>query len=62
MKISSLIAQSVKNLPARQETWVGFLGPGERNGNPFQILAWRIPPTEELDRLESMGSQESDTT
>ena len=26
------------------------------------ILAWRIPWTEELNRLQSMGSQESDTT
>ena len=28
---------------------------------PF-ILAWRIPWTEEPGRLQSMGSQESDTT
>ena len=37
---ASLIAQSVKNLPAKQETWVGSLGwedlPGEGNGNPLQ--------------------------
>ena len=26
------------------------------------ILAWRIPWTEELGRLQSMGSQESDMT
>ena len=26
------------------------------------ILAWRIPWTEEPDRLQFMGSQESDTT
>jgi len=26
------------------------------------ILAWRIPWTEEPGRLQSMGSQESDTT
>ena len=26
------------------------------------ILAWRIPWTEESGRLQSMGSQESDTT
>ena len=26
------------------------------------ILAWRIPLTEEPDRLQSMGLQESDTT
>ena len=27
-----------------------------------RILAWRIPWTEEPGRLQSMGSQESDTT
>ena len=26
------------------------------------VIAWRIPWTEEPDRLQSMGSQESDTT
>ena len=36
--------------------------PGEGNGNPLQILAWRIPCTEKPDRLQSLGSQESDTT
>ena len=28
----------------------------------FSILAWKIPWTEELGRLQSMGSLESDTT
>ena len=36
----SLVAQLVKNLPARQEIWVRSLGqgrsPGERNGNTLQ--------------------------
>ena len=36
--------------------------PGERNGNPLQYFAWRIPWTEESGRLQSMGSQESDMT
>ena len=31
--------------------------PGEGNGYPFSILAWRIPWTEEPGRLKSMGSQ-----
>ena len=31
--------------------------PGEGNGNSPSILAWRIPWTEELGRLQSMGSQ-----
>ena len=63
---ASLIAQSVKSLPAMQETWVRFLG-GE---DPLEkkmaihssILSWGIPWTEEPGRLPSMRSQESDTT
>ena len=35
--------------------------PGEGNGNPLQH-SWRIPWTEESGGLQSMGSQESDTT
>ena len=31
--------------------------PGERNGYPSSILAWRIPWTEEPGGLQSMGSQ-----
>ena len=41
---ASLVAQTVKNPPARQETWVGSLGwedPLEKGS--FSILAWRIP-------------------
>ena len=30
---------------------------GERNGNPLQSPAWRIPWTEEPGGLPSMGSQ-----
>ena len=37
---ASLIVQSVKNLPAMQESWFRFLGQesssGEGNGNPLQ--------------------------
>ena len=62
---ASLIAQSVNNLPAMQETWVRFLGqegPLEKEvATHSSILAWRIPWTEEPDRLQSSGSQESDT-
>ena len=61
-----LIAQSVKNLPAVQETWVQFLGwenPLEKEmATHSSIPAWRIPWIEELGGLQSMGSQESDTT
>ena len=60
-----LIAQSVKNLPAMQETWVRFLGwedPLEKEmAIHSSILAWKIPWTEELGGLQSMGSQELDT-
>ena len=31
--------------------------PGEGNGNPLLILAWKIPWTEEPDKLQSMGLQ-----
>jgi len=31
--------------------------PGEGNGTHFNILAWRIPWTDEPDRLQSMGFQ-----
>ena len=31
--------------------------PGEGNATHFRILAWKIPWTEEPDRLQSMGSQ-----
>ena len=30
--------------------------PGEENGNPLQIIAWRIPWTEEPGGLQSMRS------
>ena len=44
---TSLIAQSVKNMPAMQEAWVQFLGqedPLEKEtATHSSILAWRIP-------------------
>ena len=52
---ASLIAQSVKNLPAMQETQVRFLGwedPQEKEmATHSSILACRIPWTEKLGRL-----------
>ena len=49
-----------------QETRVLFLGqedPLEKEMTIHSsILAWRIPWTEEPGRLQSIGSQESDTT
>ena len=53
--ISSLVAQTVKNLPAVQETWVLSLGwedPLEKKmATCSNILAWRIPWAEEPGRL-----------
>ena len=63
---ASLLAQTVKNLPAMQVTQVRFLGqedPLEKEmATHSSILAWRIPWREEPGRLQSMESQESDTT
>jgi len=36
--------------------------PGKGNGRSLQYSCWRMPWTEELGRLQSTGSQESDTT
>ena len=55
------MAQTVKNLPAMQETWARCLdGKGileKGMGTHSSILAWRIPRTEERGRLQFMGSQ-----
>ena len=61
----SLVAQTVKHLPAMRETWVRFLGqedPLEKGMAVYSILAWKIPWTEEPGKLQSMGSQQSDMT
>ena len=51
----------VKNLPAREETWVRSLGredPLEKGkATHSSILAWRIPWTEKPGGLQSVGSQ-----
>ena len=58
---SSLIAESVKNMPAIQETQVQSLGredPLEKEmATHSSILAWRIPWIEEPGRLPSMWWQ-----
>ena len=55
------MAQTIKNLSAMQESWVQSLGwedPLEKEMTTYSsILAGRIPGTEELGRLQSMGSQ-----
>ena len=63
LKGESLVASSVKNLPAMQETRVQFLGgedPLEKEMTAHSSIAWRIPWTEEPGRLQSVGLQESD--
>ena len=59
---TSLVAQSVKNLPAVQETQILSLGwedPLEKEiANHSSIVAWKIPWTEEPSRLQSLESQE----
>ena len=58
---ASLAAQTVKNLPEMQETWVRALDwedPLEKGtATHCSILARRIPWTKEPGRLQSMGSQ-----
>ena len=61
---TSQVAQQIKNLPATQEsqeTRVQSLGQEdpleEEMATRSNILAWRIPRTEETGRLQSMGSQ-----
>ena len=57
---ASLVAQTVKRLPAMREIWVQSLG----QENPLEkemathssTLAWKIPGMEEPGRLHSMGS------
>ena len=53
--MASLIAQSGKNLPAMQDTWVQSLGQEdtleEEMATHSSILAWRIPWTEKLGGL-----------
>ena len=57
---ASLVAQMVKRLPVIQETWVQSLGredPLEKEmATHSSTLAWKIPWTEKLGRLQSMGS------
>ena len=60
------VVQSLKRLPAMWETWVRSLGWDDalekEMATHSRILAWRIPWTEKLGGLQSMGCKESDTT
>ena len=63
---TSLVAQSVKNLPTVQETQIqspGWEDPLEKEiANHSNILAWKIPWTEEPSRLQSLESRALDMT
>ena len=56
-----LLAQMVQNLPAMWETQIrslGWVDPLEKEmATHSSILAWRIPWTEKLGGLQSMGLQ-----
>ena len=58
---ASLVAQSVRNMPAEQETQFRSLGredPLEKEmATRSSIVAWKISWTEEPGGLQSMGSQ-----
>ena len=58
---ASLVAQMVKIPPTMRETWVQSLGredPMEKEmATQSSTLAWKIPWTEELGSLQSMGLQ-----
>ena len=55
------MAQMVKNLPARQETWVRSLGREDPLKKEMaahsSILVWRIPWTEELAGYSPLALQ-----
>ena len=60
------MAQLVKNPSAMWETWVQSLGREdpleEEMATHCSILAWRIPWTEELGGVQSMGNTQLNTT
>ena len=62
----SLVAQTVKHLPMMWETRVQSLGQEDllekEMATHSSTLAWKIPWTEELGRLQSMGLKELDMT
>ena len=61
-----LVAQTVKNPPAMQETWIRVLGQEDLvekgTATHSNIPAWRIPWTEEPGGYSPSGRTESDTT
>ena len=64
---ASLVAQTVKNLPALQKTWVQSLGqedsPREGNDNPLQYSCLENPNGQRsLEGYSQWALKESDTT
>ena len=63
MKDASVVAQTLKNLPAVQETQVRLLSQEDPLDKEMtthsSTLAWKIPWTEKPGGLQSMGSQQS---
>ena len=59
--LASLVAQTVRHLPATRETQVQYLGwadPLEKAiATHSSTLAWKIPWREKPGRLQSMGSK-----
>ena len=55
------MAQTVKCLPAKQDTWVRSLGQEDSLEKDMathsSTIAWKIPWTEESGGLQSMGLQ-----
>ena len=66
MNVASLVAQLVKCLPAMRETWVQSLDQEdpleEEMATHSNILAWRMPWTEEPGGYSPWGHKELDTT
>ena len=62
--LASLVAQTIKNLPAMRETWFLSLGQEDTQEKEMathsSILAWRIPWTEEYGGYCSWGHKELD--
>ena len=60
---ASLVAQTVKNLPAKQVTWVQSLGqedPLEKEVATYSsVLTWEVPWAGKPGELQSMGLQKS---
>ena len=58
---TSLVAQTVKRLSTMRETRVRSLGREDPLEKEMAIhsstIAWKIPSTDEPDKLQSMGSQ-----